>query len=485
MLVTKKLFSLSPSAKLLKTLLEGHTLHSVRGVSQSFNYEDIFKFYSDAPAPAATPLTDRDYERFISKRSALRQPGLTRQITQLSYQAGRDAVSLAEGMASTAVFPFTHLRLETSGGAEVTLEGDKLRAALQYVPTQGLPDLVSHLRQLTSDLHRPPPLPRDVLVTSGSQSGLYMAVDLLLEPGAPVLVQEHSYTGFYSVLKPYQPEIIGIPEDQHGVIPEILESVLEERLCKGQLMPKFFYLVPTGSNPTGTVLPEGRRRKIYELACRYDFLILEDDPYMFVNYTDQPVPSFLSLDSAGRVIRLDSFSKVLSPGLRAAWATAPPALLQRLQLHQEAHCLHSCTLAMAILLQLLQTWGRAGLATQLRGARALYRARRDALAAALRAHCAHLAHWHVPEGGMFFWVRLNVEDVRDMVFKTAFEKGLMLVPGQACNYDASAPSPHLRLAFSKVKLEDMDTAARLLADVIRTEQAKACSNRAERVATHR
>lgn len=87
-------------------------------------------------------------------------------------------------------------------------------------------------------------------------------------------------------LKPYQPEILGIPEDEDGMIPETLDAVLGDRLRRGLKMPKMMYIIPTGSNPTGTVLPEDRRRQIYELACRYDFLIVEDDPYMFLNYTD-------------------------------------------------------------------------------------------------------------------------------------------------------------------------------------------------------
>lgn len=87
-------------------------------------------------------------------------------------------------------------------------------------------------------------------------------------------------------LKPYQPEIIGIPEDDYGIVPETLEASLHDRLSRGLKMPKILYTIPTGSNPTGTVLPEDRRRRIYELACQFDFLILEDDPYMFINYTE-------------------------------------------------------------------------------------------------------------------------------------------------------------------------------------------------------
>lgn len=98
-------------------------------------------------------------------------------------------------------------------------------------------------------------------------------------------------------MKPYQPDIIGIPEDEDGLIPSTLESVLNERLSRGLQMPRVLYLIPTGNNPTGTVIPEDRRRQIYELACKFDFLILEDDPYMFLNYTEVRITVLLLLPS--------------------------------------------------------------------------------------------------------------------------------------------------------------------------------------------
>ncbi|KAI8423905.1 hypothetical protein MSG28_012901 [Choristoneura fumiferana] len=78
-----------------------------------------------------------------------------------------------------------------------------------------------------------------------------------------------------------------IPEDEHGLVPETLDAVLSDRLSRGLRMPRLIYLVPTANNPTGTTLPAHRRRQIYDLACKYDFLILEDDPYMFLNFDDE------------------------------------------------------------------------------------------------------------------------------------------------------------------------------------------------------
>ncbi|XP_059045971.1 kynurenine/alpha-aminoadipate aminotransferase, mitochondrial [Achroia grisella] len=448
--------------------------------------DEFLKFYSEENSVNIKyrPLTEQDYMRFISKRSSLREPALTRVITSLAYKMGKQMISLAEGMPNEDVFPYTRLQLDTRDGKGLVIEGQEMATALQYVPSQGLPALLTELRKFQHDLHRPPSISRDVLVTNGSQQGIYQCVELLVEPGDPVMMSEYCYTGIHIALKPYKPEIVSIPEDHDGLIPETLESMLEDRLSRGLKMPKLLYLIPTGSNPTGTVIPEERRNKIYELACRFDFLILEDDPYMFLNYDEVHVPSFLSLDSCGRVIRLDSFSKVISAGLRAAWVTAPTALLQRLEFHMQAQMLHSCSLSQTILARLLSD--RGSLASHLRSARALYRRRRDAMLSGLHTHLPPVAAWHTPRAGLFVWLRpYGLDDVYNMVFQTAFDRGLMLVPGQAFQYDTSAPCQFIRLTFGKIPLEDIDTASRHLADIIRIEQQKMLLKEPQRLATER
>ncbi|KAJ8708609.1 hypothetical protein PYW08_009991 [Mythimna loreyi] len=445
------------------------------------NLDEFFKFYSDSGyhEDRYKPLSGRDYDRFLSTRAARRQPSLTREITSMAYKVGKQMISLAEGMPNEKVFPFTRLEMHTPYD-RLVLDGKELAGALQYVPSQGFPALLSELRKFQSEAHRPPPLPRDILVTNGGQHGIYQCVELLVEPGDAVLTTEFAYTGIHSVLRPLQPEIIGIPEDEDGMLPETLDAVLGERQRRGMKMPKMMYTIPTGSNPTGTVLPEDRRRQIYELACKYDFLIVEDDPYMFLNYTDRPIPSFLSLDTCGRVLRLDSVSKVVSAGLRGAWITAPKPLLERLELHTQAELLHPCTIAQVILLQLVQC--RQSFATHLSGAREFYRRRRDALHAALTP-LQQLAPFYMPHAGLFFWLQISgVDDVHRMVFQTALQRGLMLVPGQAFQFDIHAPCPYLRLTFSKIRLEDMDIAVKTLGEIIRYEQQETLQKQ-KRIAT--
>jgi DNA-binding transcriptional MocR family regulator len=119
-----------------------------------------------------------------------------------------------------------------------------------------------------------------------------------------------------------------------------------------------------GHNPTSAVVPVDRRKAIYEICCQYDVLIIEDDPYWYLQFPsaaegearsrglaqpramptykpaksggyeflDSLTPSYLSVDVEGRVLRLDTFSKTVAPGCRLGWITAQPRFIEQLEL---------------------------------------------------------------------------------------------------------------------------------------------------------
>lgn len=113
----------------------------------------------------------------------------------------------------------------------------------------------------------------------------------------------------------------------------------------GGKMPKCIYINPTASNPTGVTMPLERRKEIYQICCKYNLIILEDDAYYFLHFLDEQPVSFLSLDTEGRVIRFDSFSKVITSGLRVGWLTGPKQLVQTIELHIQSSYLHSSSLS--------------------------------------------------------------------------------------------------------------------------------------------
>lgn len=235
-------------------------------------------------------------------------------------------------------------------------------------------------------------------------------------------------------------------------------------------MPKVIYLNPTGSNPTGVTMPLERRKEVYDICCKYDLLILEDDAYYFLHFLDEHPVSFLSLDTEGRVIRFDSMSKVLSSGLRLAWLTAPRQLVQNIELHIQSSILHPSTLSQVILDNLITAWGFNGLISHFDYVRRYYQARRDFTVASMERHLKNLCEWSIPTGGMFVWIKVHgVADVYDMLLSRGLKKNITFVPGHAFMADPTKACNYIRASFSKTPLKQIDKAMKLLGELIKEE----------------
>ncbi len=161
-------------------------------------------------------------------------------------------------------------------------------------------------------VHSPPRSDWDLVATSGSQDGLCKACEMLLsgEPdGEPVLIEEYVYTGALAVLDPYRPRYLGVAADEKGMRADKLREAIEG--CDPARRPRFMYVNPTGANPTGKVLPEERKREIYRICCEHNILILEDDPYYYMQFGEKEEPSFFSMDTEGRVLRYEELNSWL------------------------------------------------------------------------------------------------------------------------------------------------------------------------------
>ncbi|XP_076259720.1 kynurenine/alpha-aminoadipate aminotransferase, mitochondrial [Rhynchophorus ferrugineus] len=417
-----------------------------------------------------------EYSKFITVRASRRRPALTRELTKRQYGAPKESISLAEGMPNEVTFPFQAMNLVMKDGTSITIQGQQLNTALQYIPSQGYPSLLKKLKEFMSQIHSPPNWEdRDIIMTNGSQEGISKTLEMLVEDGDTVLVQDPLYAGTEIILKPFKPSLIGIEQDEHGIIPSKLIDALES--CKayteeggGKRMPKVIYLNPTGSNPTGVTMPLERRKEIYDICSKYDILILEDDAYYFLHFLDEQPISFLSLDVDGRVIRFDSMSKVLSSGLRLAWLTAPKQLVQNIELHIQSSILHPSTLSQVIFDNLLATWGFNGLLSHFDEVRRYYQARRDFTIASMERHLKNLCEWTIPTGGMFVWIKVHgVADVYDMLLSRGLKKNITFVPGHAFMADPTKACNYIRASFSKTPLKQIDRAFKLLGELIKEE----------------
>jgi len=401
-----------------------------------------------------------NYARFITSFSGRRQPSLIR---ELNKPFPPDFVLFTAGKPNPALFPFSKATFETDDGQKFVFEGSVLKEALQYQNSLGVPDLVKWLKDLQQEVHKPP-CPVELMVTNGSQDGLCKAFEMSLNEGDPVALEDFIYPGVLSLLNPFNPNYIAVRSDGQGMIPSSLKEGLEGAAVK----PKLLYINPTGANPTGTLLPLERRHEIYQLACQHDLLILEDDPYFYLQFSGKDrIPSFLSLDTEGRVLRFDSFSKVLSSGLRLGFVTGPKPLVDRVMLHVQVSVLHATSLSQYVVLELLKRWGLKGFFSHVDTIEQFYLERRDAMVEAAQKHLAGICEWDVPGGGMFLWIKVKgVEDTWDLIMDKATKNKVMVLPGKAFQ-PLGGDSPYIRASFSITDIKDFDTGFQRLAKVIK------------------
>lgn len=243
--------------------------------------------------------------------------------------------------------------------------------------------------------------------------------------GEYIMSEEYTFATAVETAAPMGVKVIGIQMDEQGLLPSSMEDILStwDEKRRGAKKPWLLYTVPSGQNPTGATQGEKRRKDIYRCAQKHDVYILEDEPYFFLQmqpYTgpDAPgvpppstheqfikalVPSLLSMDVDGRVMRLDSFSKVLAPGTRVGWITASEQIIERFVRHNEVSVQNPSGISQLVLFKLLdETWGHAGYLDWLINLRLEYTKRRDVICNACEKHLPReVASWNPPAAGMF------------------------------------------------------------------------------------
>ena len=255
----------------------------------------------------------------------------------LALTARPDIISFAGGLPAPEAFPVEALR--QAADKVLSARGP---AALQYSASLGL----SSLREKLARRHRAQGISctaDDILMVSGSQQGLDLAGKVFLEPGDAVLCENPTYLAALTAFRSYECQPLPVETDDEGMVLEDLE-----RKLAAHPEAKLMYIIPTFQNPTGKTWSLERRKGVLALAERYGLPILEDNPYGDLRYEGEPVPTLKSMDTAGIVTYMGSFSKVLSPGLRLGWLIAAPALLEKYASAKECADLQTSTLSQMV-----------------------------------------------------------------------------------------------------------------------------------------
>ena len=351
-------------------------------------------------------------------------------------------ISFAGGFPDSAMFDVDGIR-EAANQALATEPG----AALQYGATEGYQPLREQLAQFMQAKGAKDVTADQLIVTTGSQQALDLLGKCLVDPGSKAIVEGPTFLATIQCFRLYGADLVSAPIDGDGVQVDELEKLIQQN------QPKFVYLIPTFGNPSGAMLSLERRKRVLELAVKYQTLIVEDDPYGDLYFDAPPPPSLLALSeqvpgSRDWLVHCGSLSKVLSPGLRVGWMVAPPELLAKAVMCKQFSDAHTSTFAQATAAQYLAA-GR--MPATLARVRQVYGARAQAMGDALRSDLGGAIEFVQPQGGLFVWARLTgaggkVSDGNAFA-KKAIEQGVAFVPG-APFYCANPDVSTLRLSFA-------------------------------------
>jgi DNA-binding transcriptional MocR family regulator len=333
--------------------------------------------------------------------------------------------------------------------------------ALQYGSGQGDEELREQIVEVMKleGIHAHPD---DVVVTTGSQQAVDLVTTIFINPGDVVIAEAPSYVGALGVFRAHEADVVHVPMDEDGLVPESLDETITRLKAAGKRV-KLLYTVPNFHNPAGVTLSLERRPKIVEIARRHGVLILEDNPYGLLGFDSEPLPAMRSLSEDG-VIYLGSFSKTFAPGFRVGWAVAPHAVREKLVLASEAAILCPSNASQMAISSYLAHHDWLG---QIKSFRVQYRERRDAIIEALEEHLP-AASWTVPAGGFYTWVKLPEGLDSKSMLPRAVTARVAYVPGTAFYMDGRG-ADHMRLSFCYPTPERIREGVRRLAGVVDSE----------------
>jgi 2-aminoadipate transaminase len=398
----------------------------------------------------------------FSSRAASAKRSTIRELLKLTEQP--DIISFGGGLPAPETFPHKEL---AAIAQELLLK--EPHNVLQYGTTEGSRTLRTEVAKWLSDQNIHVTLD-DLLVTSASQQGLDLICKAFFDPGDAVFCGLPTYLGAVQAFSLFQVTKIGVPLEDDGMDIDELESRIVAARREGRRM-KGIYVIPDFQNPSGITLSLEKRQRLLEVARAYDLLIFEDNPYGHLRFSGEPIPSIFSLDDEGRTIMLLTFSKVLAAGLRLAVMVARGDLMDVLVRVKQPTDLCTSKFTQMIAARFMQ---RHGLDRHLAEIRPIYRAKKEAMVAALAKHMPNEEglRWTNPDGGLFVWVWLPEGVDAEEMLPRAIAHKVAYVPGASSYVDGGGRNT-MRLAYSLCSPEQIDEGIRRLADVV-TETIASC-----------
>ena len=370
----------------------------------------------------------------FAERIKTLKPSAIREILKATGDPGM--ISFAAGNPAPEAFPVKKLEKVSK---EIFEETPLL--ALKYGVTEGytpLKELISELLKKRLNIGNDKD---SLMITSGATQVMELTTKVLCNEGDIILTESPSFIGSLNSFRSYGAILKGIPMEEDGINLDYLEKVL-----KKTENIKFLYTIPNFQNPTGITMSLEKRKELYKLACTYDFIILEDNPYGALRVSGDYIPDIKSFDTEGRVIYAGTFSKIVAPGIRVGYVSGPSPIVTKMAVGKQTEDVHTALFSQLLVYRWLTEYD---LDTHLSGIRKIYRHKLDLMCDCINRELGDLVEYRKPDGGLFVWCRLkDSTDCKDFVEK-AINASVAVVPGTAFLIDEKeGECPYVRLNFS-------------------------------------
>ena len=387
------------------------------------------------------------FEKFFSKRINNTPSSFIREILKVTQKP--EIISFAGGLPNPISFPQEELKISMNRIAEEF--GAKI---YQYSTTLGLDSLRQYIVDRYKKIWNMDITIDNVIITTGSQQALDLIGKVFVNEGENVLVEKPSYLGLLQSFCMYCANFVAVQLDPDGLNIEDLQKTMEK------YNPKVAYLIPNFQNPTGLTYTKEKREQIFDVIKDKDMILIQDDPYGELRFTDDERIPYIGLNKSEKNIYLGSFSKIVTPGMRLGYIIANKEIIKMLETAKQASDLHSNIFGQYLISDYLY---HNNLDKHIEKIKKLYKSQAQAMVQAMEEYFPKTVSFTRPKGGMFSWVTLEEGKSSLELFNKAIKKNVAFVPGNPFYIEQNKDVNTLRLNYTNADNETIKEGIKRLA----------------------